>query len=65
MNREVLIENLKQQLLVSQMIVYNYMTVGQSANLHEFHILRELLLSCKCAHAKYVAALVNEKKVSK
>ena len=62
-NREVLVENLKQQSLVSQRIVYNYMTVGQSANLHEFQIQRELLLSCNGAHAKYVAALENEKKV--
>ena len=38
------------------------MTVGQSANLHKFQIPRELLLSCKGAHAKYVAALENEKK---
>ena len=40
------------------------MTVGQSANLHEFQILRELLLSCKGTHAKYVAALGNEKKIA-
>ena len=62
MNREVLVENLKQQSLVSQRIVYNYMTVRHSANLHKFQIPRELLLSCKGAHAKYVAALENEKR---
>ena len=62
-NREVLVENLKQQSLVSQRIVYNYMTVGHSANLHEFQIQRELLLSCKGAHAKYAVASGNEKKV--
>ena len=35
---------------------------SHSANLHEFQIPRELLLSCKSAHAKYVAALEKENK---
>ena len=62
---EILVENLKQKSLVSQRIVYSYMTVGQSTNLHLhlFQIPRELLLSFKGAHARYVAALEEEKKV--
>ena len=37
-NREVLVENLKQKSLVSQRIVYNYMPIGQSAIIgYSFH----------------------------
>jgi hypothetical protein len=62
-NKEVLVENLEQLSLVSQRLVYDHMTFGQSAQLQDFKIERQLLLSCKSAHARYKEALEENKKV--
>ena len=61
-NKEILVENLKETSLISQRIVYDYMKVGQPLPLHEFSVPRGLLLSWKCAHSQYVAFLEEEKR---
>jgi hypothetical protein len=61
-NKEMLVENMKKNSLISQRIVYDFMKVGQALPLHEFSVPRGLLLSCKGAHARYVAYLEEEKR---
>ena len=61
-NKQLLVDNLRETSLVGQKIVYDFLTYGQTAELHEFQIPNGLLLSCRSAHSRYVASLEEKKK---
>ena len=56
-NREIIVENLQQKSLISQRLVYDYITVKHASGLYEYAIPNALLLECKSSHAKYVQFL--------
>ena len=61
-NKQLFVDNLQETSLVGQKIVYDFLTYGQTAELHEFQIPNGLLLSCRSAHSRYVASLEEKKK---
>ena len=63
-NKEILVENLQQKLLISQRMLYDYLTVKHANSLHEYTIPNSLILKCKRSHAKYIQFLEEQKKVS-
>ena len=63
-NKEILVKNLQQKSLISQRMVYDYMTVKHASSLHEYTIRNSLILKCKSSHAKYVQFLEEQKKAS-
>ena len=63
-NKEILVENLQQKSLISQRMVYDYMTVKHASSLFEYTIANSLILRCKSLHAKYAQFLEKQKKAS-
>ena len=63
-NREIIVENLQQKSLISQRLVYDYITVKHASSLYEYAIPNALLLECKISHAKYVQFLEDQKKAN-
>ena len=63
-NREIIVENLQQKPLISQRLVYDYITVKHASSLYEYAIPNALLLECKSSHAKYVQFLEDQKKAN-
>ena len=53
-NKKILMDNLQQKSLISQSIVYDYMTVKHASSLHEYNIPNSLLLKWKGSQTKYV-----------
>ena len=51
-NKEILVENLQQKSLISQKMVYDYMTVKHASSLYEYTIPNSLILKCESSHAK-------------
>ena len=47
MNKEILVENLQQKLLISQRMVFDYITVKHASSLHEYTIPNSLTLNVK------------------
>ena len=64
MNREIIVENLQQKSLISQRLVYDYITVKHASSLYEYAIPNTLLFKCKSSHAKYVQFLEDQKKAN-
>ena len=62
-NKEVLVENLQQESLVSQRIVYDQLR-SYDVKIHEIPITRQMILSCKAAHSKYIRSLEDKQKES-
>ena len=63
-NREIIVENLQQKSLISQRLVYGYITVKYASSLYEYAIPNAFLLECKSSHAKYVQFLEDQKKAN-
>ena len=59
-NKEMMVENMKQSSVVSQRMICDHMTAAK-IELHEFKITKELLVSCRTAAAKYRSALKEQK----
>ena len=59
-NKKFLVENLGELSLVSQCIVYDYIT-SLGVPVHEYYIPNDLVKSCKGANARYVAAMESKK----
>ena len=59
-NKELLVENLEKESLISQRMVYDHMT-ATGLKVNEFTISKDLLKSCKLAHSRYTAALQANK----
>ena len=55
-NGEVLIENLAEESMISQRLVYDQLKVTEK-KMHEIMIPRELVVSCKGARQRYMASL--------
>lgn len=62
-NKEVQVENLMKESLISQRIVYDQLRSSES-KIHEIPIPRQLILSCKSAHQRYAQSLEEKRKVS-
>lgn len=60
-NKELLVENLSQQTLIGQRIVYDYFT-SLNVKIHEYKITGDLSKSCKLANSRYKSALAEKKK---
>ena len=58
---ELLVENMKELLLISQRIVCDHFSANNN-DLHNYQVDKNLLLSCKGARMKYDSYLENEKK---
>ena len=65
MNKEILVENLQQKSLISQRMVYDYMTVKHAGVLMITPYQIHLYLNIKVRHTKYVQFLEEQKKASK
>ena len=50
-NKDILIENLSQESLIGQRIMYDHIK-SFDGKLHNFPITREMILSCKMAYQK-------------
>ena len=46
-NKEILVENLQQKSLISQRMVFDYITVKHASRLHEYTIPDSLILKCQ------------------
>ena len=55
-NKELLVENLQEVLLIAQRIVYDQLTATKQ-NVHTFKISNDLIKSCKAARSKYMLHL--------
>ena len=60
-NSEVLVENLLQESLISQRIVYDQLR-SYEAKIPDIPITRKMILSCKGAHQKYTQSLADKQK---
>lgn len=59
-NKELLVENLQCQSLVSQRMVYDHV-ISTEKSITELPIDKELVKSCKLAHSRYITALNDRK----
>ena len=59
-NKDILIENLSQESLIGQRIMYDHIK-SFDGKLHNFPITREMILSCKMAYQKYSQAQEKKK----
>ena len=59
-NKDIFIENLSQESLIGQRIVYDHIK-SFDGKLHNFPITREMILSCKMAYQKYSQAQEKKK----
>ena len=60
--KEILVENLQQKSLISQMMVYDCLTMKHASSHHEYAIPNSLILKCKASHAKCFQFLEEQKK---
>ena len=63
-NKELLVGNLQEKLLMSQRMVYNQIN-SNKINIHEYELVSDLLKSCKISNRCYNAALEETKKQEK
>ena len=62
-NKDILIENLSQESLIGQRIVYDHIKSSEG-KLHDFPIYKEMIFSCKMAYQKYHQAQQEKKSSS-
>ena len=60
-NKEMLVDNMKQSSLVSQRLIFDHMS-AEKTELADFTITKDLLNSCRGASGKYKRALDENKK---
>ena len=63
-NKDLLVENLGEQSLIRQCLVYNYFT-SLDTNIYKYVIPNNLVKSCKLAYSKYKIALEQKKENAK
>ena len=59
-NKEILVENLKENFLKGQRIIYNRIQF-ENVKLQDLKLTNELVNSCKAAHQRYIIALEENK----
>ena len=63
MNKDLLVENLGEQLLIGKRLVCDYFT-SLNTNIYKYVIQKNLVKSCKLAYSKYNIALEQKKENS-
>ena len=63
-NKDLIVENLGEQSLIGQCLVYDYFT-SLNTNIYEYVIPNNLVRSCKLAYSKYKIALQQKKENAK